>query len=127
MSVASCGLGGWHVGDGMDHRSARHLAAAGYDPSRHVAKQIQPSWLDGYDVLLAMDDGHLRDLHAMAGTYAGASDRIRLFGDFDPVHPGVEVPDPYYGGDHGFQEVLSMVERTCDQLLSAVTDVLGGA
>lgn len=128
VEVASSGLGDWHVGGGMDRRSARHLEAAGYDPSRHLAKQIQPSWLDRYDVLLAMDHGHLRDLRVLARRHgADGADRVRLFGDFDPVDPGVEVPDPYYGGDHGFEEVLTMVERTCDRLVSALTDVLGGA
>lgn len=127
VTVASCGLGGWHVGDGMDPRSARQLARAGYDPTRHVASQITPSWLTTYDVLLAMDRGHLTELRAMAAGKDEVTARLLLFGDFDPVTPGVEVPDPYYGGDHGFQEVLTMVERTCDRLVGAVTDVLGGA
>ena len=75
----------------------RSLTAAGYDATRHRARQIDRGWTDaatGYDLLLAMDAGHRRELLA-----AGADpDRVRMFRDFDPVDPGGDVPDPYYGG-----------------------------
>jgi len=70
-----------------------------------------------------MDSGHLRDLRAQARAFGAGQaelDRIRLFGDFDPVHPGGEVPDPYYGGDQEFREVLIMVERTCATIVAAL-------
>ena len=51
----------------------------------------------------------------------GVSPRVMLFRDFDPVEPGGDVPDPYYGGDAGFEEVLSMVERTSDNLVAALS------
>ena len=56
-----------------------------------------------------MDHQNLADL-------GGRSERVRLFRDFDPVDPGGDVPDPYYGGDSGFEEVLAMVERTAAAL-----------
>jgi low molecular weight protein-tyrosine phosphatase len=115
VTVESCGLGDWHAGDPMDARSAAVLTAAGYDASRHRAQVLPLSWSaepDGLDLLLAMDAGHRRDL--LAG---GASpERVRLFCDFDPVDPGADVPDPYYGGPDGFEEVLGMVERTSEVL-----------
>ena len=58
-----------------------------------------------------MDRDNLDDL----GDLGGVSPRVLLFRDFDPVEPGGDVPDPYYGGDAGFEEVLSMVERTSEQ------------
>ena len=64
-----------------------------------------------------MDDSNLADI-------GGRSDRVRLFRDFDPVGTGGEVPDPYYGGDSGFEEVLSMVERTCAALVAALPAAL---
>ena len=64
-----------------------------------------------------MDESNLADV-------GGRSDRIALFRDLDPVDPGGEVPDPYYGGDDGFEEVLAMVERTSDAIVSAVRGVL---
>ena len=66
-----------------------------------------------------MDHQNLRDLHALAEGDVEPG-RLRLFRDFDPVAPGAEVPDPYFGGDDGFTDVLAMVERTADALAASV-------
>ena len=66
-----------------------------------------------------MDRENLRDLRALAGDDVDP-DRVRLYGDFDPVEPGAEVPDPYYGGGDGFRVVLAMVERTADAIVEAL-------
>jgi protein-tyrosine phosphatase len=120
VEVVSSGTGDWHVGEGMDRRAAATLQAAGYDPSGHRAQQVAASWVDECDLLLAMDEQNLRDLREL---FAGEVDpaRVRLYGDFDPVSPGTEVPDPYFGGDEGFTEVLAMVERTADEIVAALT------
>lgn len=118
--VASCGIGDWHVGEPMDDRSAETLSARGYDPDRHRAQQINRAWFEAYDVLFAMDEGHRTTLNRM-----GDPDRVRLFGDFDPETPGAEVPDPYYGGSQGFEEVLDMIERTCRALVPRIERALG--
>lgn len=107
VSITSCGTGDWHVGDPMDRRAAATLSAAGYDASRHRARQFDRTWLAGNDLVLAMDASNLADVGGHT-----ADGRVRLFRDFDPVDPGGDVPDPYYGGDDGFEEVLTMVERT---------------
>jgi protein-tyrosine phosphatase len=123
VSVDSSGLGDWHVGDRMHRRSASFLSRAGYDPGGHRAQQIPSGWATRYDLVLAMDRGHLRDLHGQARSSGAAGedlDRIRLFREFDPVEPGGDVPDPYYGGDDGFEEVLTMVERTSEVLVAAL-------
>lgn len=121
VAVDSAGLGGWHVGDPMDPRSAACLTAAGYDPTRHRARQLDLDWTARYDLVLAMDHGHLRDLRAQARRDPAAEPaRIRLFRDFDPVGPGGEVPDPYYGGHDAFEEVLTMVERTGRAIVAAL-------
>ena len=122
VTVTSCGTGDWHVGQPMDERAAATLRANDYDPSAHRAQQFSPSWLAGNDLVLAMDGGNLAEVRRAAASSGvdADPDRLRLFGDFDPVEPGGEVPDPYYGGDHGFEEVLAMVERTCAVLISAL-------
>jgi protein-tyrosine phosphatase len=120
VSVASCGTGGWHVGGPMDERAAAVLRANDYDPSGHRAQQFSPTWLESHDLVLAMDSSNLADLRRVEAQQAIEPDRVRLFGDFDPVEPGGEVPDPYYGGPQGFEEVLAMVERTCAVLVSAL-------
>jgi len=113
--VHSSGTGGWHVGDPMDHRAAAALIRAGYDPSRHRARQYDATWADDHDLVLAMDADNLADL-------GGRAERVGLFRDLDPVAPGADVPDPYYGGPDGFTMVLEMVERTSDALVAALTD-----
>jgi low molecular weight protein-tyrosine phosphatase len=115
VEVSSSGTGDWHVGGPMDPRAAAALTTAGYDASRHRARQHDPA--GGVDLVLAMDDSNLADL-------GGRSDRTRKFRDFDPVgrsgEAGGDVPDPYYGGDDGFEEVLTMVERTASAIVDAL-------
>ncbi len=113
VEVASSGTAGYHVGDPMDARAAAELTGAGYDATRHRARQFADAWLSSYDLVLAMDHDNLADL-------GGGSDRVMLFRDFDPVDPGADVPDPYYGGPRGFQEVLRMVERTSTAIVAAL-------
>ena len=127
VTVTSCGTGDWHVGGPMDERAAATLLANGYDPSAHRARQLSPPWLATNDLVLAMDARNLADVRRLAASSGmGADpDRLRLFGDFDPVEPGGEVPDPYYGGEQGFEEVLAMVERTCAVLASALQQLPG--
>lgn len=117
VAVSSSGTGGWHVGNPMDDRAAATLSAAGYDPTRHRARQYDATWPEAYDLVLVMDQANLADV-------GGRTDRIGLFRDFDPVDPGGEVPDPYYGGADGFEEVLAMVERTSDTIVSVLPDLL---
>ena len=119
VEVVSGGMGDWHVGDAMDRRSASALSERGYDPSRHRAQQVEAVWFERDDVLFAMDESHRHDLVRL-----GEGNRVRLFGDFDPATPGVEVPDPYYGGRDGFEEVLDMIERTCRALVPHIERAL---
>ena len=101
VTVTSCGTGDWHVGQPMDERAAATLRADDYDPSAHRAQQFvrvvagrqRPGARDGR----AQPRG--RTPRRSAGRGPAEPDRVRLFGDFDPVEPGGEVPDPYYGGD----------------------------
>ena len=113
VEVTSSGTGDWHTGDPMDERAAATLTAAGYDASRHRARTFDASWHDAHDLVLVMDEANLRDV-------GGPGERVALFRDFDPDEPGAEVPDPYYGGAAGFEEVLRMVERTSTSLASAL-------
>ena len=117
VSVRSSGTGDWHVGRPMDSRAAATLEAHGYDASRHRARQYDDSWAAEDDLVLAMDHDNLADL-------GGRSDRIAMFRDFDPAGAGEDVPDPYYGGADGFRDVLSIVERTSDALVAALSSTL---
>lgn len=125
VEVVSAGTGGWHVGGPMDRRAAALLTSHGYDASRHRAQQFGPEWFDEVDLVLAMDADNYADI-----TTQGPHGPVRMFRDFDPlVEPGGDrdVPDPYYGGDDGFDRVLAMVERTSDALVDALREAIGRA
>ena len=116
--MASSGTGGWHVGQPMDPRAAVELLSEGYDASAHRAQQFDAGWRD-LDLLLAMDRSNLAEI----SEGRGASDRVRLFRSFDPLADpedpdDLDVPDPYYGHDDGFAEVLAIIERTCRRILT---------
>jgi protein-tyrosine phosphatase len=123
VTVSSCGTGDWHIGDPMDERAAAVLRANDFDPSAHRAQQFAPAWLGTNDLVLAMDARNLADVRRVEPD--ADPERVRLFGDYDPVEPGREVPDPYYGGPQGFEEVLAMVERTCATLVAALEQLPG--
>jgi protein-tyrosine phosphatase len=117
VTVSSAGTGGWHVGDPADPRALKTLADNGY-PTDHVAAQVGAEHLDA-DLLIALDSGHARSLRRMAGP-----DRVRLLRSFDPDADGVDVPDPYYGDDSGFSEVLAMIEAAMPGLVAWVREQL---
>jgi protein-tyrosine phosphatase len=122
VEVVSAGTGDWHVGHPMDRRAAALLTTRGYDATRHRAQQFGPHWFDGYDLILAMDADNYADIGAL-----GRHEGVRMFRDFDPLADARDrdVPDPYYGGDDGFETVLGMVERTADALVAALRAKLG--
>lgn len=123
VAVVSSGTGGWHVGEPMDSRTAATLDAAGYDATRHRARRFDVSGWGDVDVVLAMDAGHRSELARSQPPADGGdneSARLILFRSLDPVGTGQDVPDPYYGGPEGFEEVLDMVERTSAALIVAL-------
>jgi len=112
--VDSAGTGAWHVGERMDRGARRQLDRNGYDGEAHRARQFDRSWLAERDLVLAMDSGHLRHLRALAD---GDEDgRVRLFGEVGGLR-GADVPDPYYGGEAEFADVLAMVETGVTRLV----------
>ncbi|MEY9845635.1 low molecular weight protein-tyrosine-phosphatase [Streptacidiphilus sp. MAP5-3] len=125
--VDSAGTGSWHVGDPADERAVRVLRAAGYG-SDHVARQFRPEWFATHDLVVALDRGHERALRRLARTSEEAA-KIRLLRSFDasrhtPDGDDLDVPDPYYGGLAGFEEVLGLCEAGCDGLLAEVRSMV---
>lgn len=117
--VESAGTGGWHEGDPMDERALSILSGHGYDGSAHRARQFTKDWFDRYDLVLAMDRDNLANLRRMAPTGV----EVRLFRSFDPAAPpDAEVPDPYYGGPEGFEEVLALVESAAEGVAKHIAD-----
>ncbi|WP_291843667.1 low molecular weight protein-tyrosine-phosphatase [Maricaulis sp.] len=113
--VDSAGTGGWHAGEAPDPRATAAGAGRGYDLSVVQAREVDPADFRRFDHIIAMDGSHLRFLRRMPGAKGGA--RLSLMMDW-AGEPGVEVPDPYYGGDDGFDDVLDMIERAVVGLIS---------
>ena len=114
VEVASAGTSDWHVGKAPDSRSLRAAKLRGYDMSAQRAQQAKAADFNTYDLILAMDHSNLRDLKAIAPVNAKAE--LDLFlSRYDGAKD--EVPDPYYDGEHGFEEVLDLVEHACDRLI----------
>lgn len=125
VEVTSSGTGGWHQGEPMDRRAAAVLRDAGYDPSRHRARTFSTDWYAEHDLLLAMDHSNRADMIDQAPTVAQQA-QVRMFREFDPLAKDGddEVPDPWYGGSDGFREVLAMIERTTDELVSQLPELM---
>ena len=114
LRIESAGLGDWHVGHPPDERAQHHARSRGYDLSAQRARQVRPRDFDDFDLILAMDSGHLRDLQRMAPPRHRV--KIRLFA------ADRDVPDPYDGGPDGFERVLDLVEAQCASLLAELKE-----
>ena len=118
IEVCSAGIGDWHAGNPADPRSAEAMRRHGYDARGHRARQVSRQDLVDHDMIVAMDRGHASDLARMLP--AGARGEVRLLLSYDPSSAVLDVPDPYYGGPSGFDDVLAMIESACRCLLDEV-------
>lgn len=112
LDCDSAGTHAYHVGEGADARSALHGKRRGYDFSFHRARKVNAADFHDFDWILAMDRGHLEILQDMAVPDQRA--KLALFLSVTPECGTQDVPDPYYGGDQGFEHVLDLCERACD-------------
>jgi protein-tyrosine phosphatase len=117
ITFDSCGTGGWHTGEGADPRAAATARAKGLDPT-HAARQLCTQDFGRFDLIVVMDRANRRDALAMGAP----PDKLRLMRSFDPANSGaeVDVPDPYYGGDEGFEHVYRMLVTAAEGLLGEV-------
>ncbi|MDX1647476.1 MAG: low molecular weight protein-tyrosine-phosphatase [Longimicrobiales bacterium] len=114
--VESAGTGAWHVGERPDARAEMVANQHGIELESR-ARQIDESDLQRFDYVIAMDRENLRNIQRMADA-SGSEASIHLLREFDPEGgAGDEIPDPYYGGASGFENVYEMVHRSCRALL----------
>lgn len=116
IEVDSAGTAGYHVGQPPDPRTREAAARRGYDLGALRARIVEPGDFERFDLILAMDHENLEVLRRQAPRHA--RQRLRLFLEFAPVGGPEEVPDPYYGGSRGFEEVLDLVEAATRGLLA---------
>jgi protein-tyrosine phosphatase len=121
IEIDSAGTGAWHVGSPPDDRATAAAAARGI-AMRGAARQVTAEDFERFDLLLAMDADNHRNLREIA-PHAEAAAKVRMLREFDPASAsaaavGLDVPDPYYGGEDGFDHVLDLVEAACAGLLA---------
>jgi protein-tyrosine phosphatase len=110
----SCGTANYHVGDTPDPRTIANALKNGVVID-HCGRQLSAQDINDFDYILAMDNSNYRNILKIIET--GNDDtKVRLMREYDPLEKG-EVPDPYYGGEKGFQEVFDILNRTIDAFL----------
>lgn len=119
--IDSAGTGAWHVGEPPDPRAAATAERRGVALDSR-ARQVVPEDLEAFDVVIAMDRENLRILRRMADGKGTGDARLHLMRSFDPEGDGEDVPDPYYGGPGGFEDVYEMILRSCETLLDQLTE-----
>jgi protein-tyrosine phosphatase len=117
ITIDSAGTGPWHAGELPDDRARAAAKKRGLDLTSR-ARQIKREDFERFDLIVVMDDINLRHVTLMAGK---SKTPIVLLRSYDPKSPpGASVPDPYAGGDEGFEHVLDLCERACAGLLEHV-------
>ncbi len=112
--VDSAGTGGWHVGDAPDPRGQATMRAHGIDTSAQQARQVDEKDFDSFDLVLAMDQRNHDTLTRLAGP--DRAGKVKLFLEFAPGRAETEVPDPYYGGEDGFEHVFTLLHHASEGL-----------
>ena len=120
FEIESSGTISYHAGELPDARM-RETASRHGVTMNHRARQLKKSDLDQFDIILAMDNENLANIRKLAQNDTQLK-KVQLFRDFDPESSGnAEVPDPYYGGAEGFENVYKIVNRTAANLLAELT------
>lgn len=119
IEVDSAGTHGYHVGAPPDERSQAHALKRGYDLNTLRARQLEAHDFARFDLVLAMDDDNLAHAHRLCAP--AQRHRLKLLMDYAPHAGNPHVPDPYYGGAAGFEEVLDLVEEACDGLIASLS------
>lgn len=118
ITIDSAGTHAYHVGESPDSRSQSAARARGIDMSSQRARRVEVDDFDRFHYVLAMDKSNYNDLKRLASPEQRK--RLHLFMDFASDWDVNEVPDPYYGGSHGFERVLDMVASASEGLLEDI-------
>lgn len=116
VEIASAGTIGLHAGELPDARMRQAAARRGYE-LKSRARQITRDDLDQFDLILTMDEDNRRNVLALAATDAQRA-RVRRLVDYCREQSADSVPDPYYGGNEGFERVLDLLEDGCRGVLA---------
>jgi len=116
MDVDSAGTSGWHIGEGPDKRSVAKANEYGIDISQQQSRQFEKADFNRFDIIYAMDSSNYNDIVNMADR---EDDKAKVQIILNESNPGSNqaVPDPYYGGDDGFETVYQLLDYACDKII----------
>ena len=121
FEIDSAGTSGWHAGETADRRMQKHAVKRGYDLTS-ISRKFDPSNdFEHFDIIIGMDDQNIEALKSMAKN-SGDLAKIHKMTDFAKEWSYDEIPDPYYGGDEGFELVLDLLEDSCEGLLEKLNN-----
>lgn len=113
VNIQSAGTGDYHIDDAPDRRSIAVGKKYGIDITDQRGRQFEPADFDRYDHIFVMDSRNYEDVISQA---RNEEDKAKVQLILDVLFPGekVDVPDPYFGGDHGFESVYEMLDEACE-------------
>ena len=118
IEVDSAGIISYHQGEEADPRMRAHAARRGYHIT-HLSRPVRLSDFEDFDLIIGMDDSNISRLHDLAPSLE-AEEKIHRMTEYCTHIVADHVPDPYYGGAQGFENVIDILEDACDGLLSVV-------
>lgn len=113
VEIDSAGTGGWHVDELPDPRSIAVAKKNNLDITNQRGRQFSPSDFDYYDHIFVMDNSNYKDVLKLASNETHREKVKLILNEIFP-NENVDVPDPYYGGDDGFDKVYDMLDEACD-------------
>ena len=119
ISVDSAGTSGWHIGEPPDPRSIDVALENGILLDSYGRKAVSNDFAE-FDYILAMDRNNFHDMKVLSGSSKPGAAKLLLMRDFDDNGRGLDVPDPYYGGEDGFTFVFELLNRSCRNLLEEI-------
>lgn len=119
--VDSAGTSGWHNGENPDKRSTLNAKQNGVDISKLISRKFIASDFENFDIIYVMDQSNYVDVTAMTSDQNHLR-KVRLL--LNEIHPdsNAAVPDPYYGGEDGFQRVFELIDRACHQIVARISE-----
>lgn len=124
IDIDSAGTGDWHTGSPPDARAISTAKTQGIDISNQRARQITPADFEKFDMILAMDKDNYHDMMEIAErANVAPQDRkkVTMCLDYSSIARGEDVPDPYYGAEGGFMQVLALLEDACSGIADHIT------
>ena len=119
VSVDSAGTAGYHVGELPDKRSIATARKYGIDITDQRSRKFTVSDFDTFDIIYAMDKSNYNNIVALARNEKDIQKVKMILQEVDPVDV-LDVPDPYYGGDQGFENVYKMLDEACEVIASKI-------